>query len=145
MVEVEGHEPVAQGIEEWETLHLLKATEIYVYARLLHVHHLSDALLHLLHAPVLGTRVENILNRSIIVLLSQSEMAHAGIGVLHDVGNDGVGDVAVVFLGLRRVVELHGHFKQIVPYLRLLEQGVDDIVEQAAEAGVGTCRKHPSH
>ena len=63
MLGVEGYQPVGNVVEEGKALHLGKTAEEQVGAVLLHVLHAAERCLYLLDALLLGTGIDDVLQR----------------------------------------------------------------------------------
>ena len=118
---MEGHEPVAQLVEKWKAFHLRESTEINVSPSLLHLRHLPDRILHLLHRLVCGSWIENILQRIVFHLL-YTILSNTEIAMFHQVWHNIAPDFLGISISIHAVHHLHLQFKRLALYLIVTEQ-----------------------
>ena len=90
---------MGQCAEKGKALHAREAAEIDVGTLPFHIHHSSDAALHLLHSFVGGLRMQYVLH-GIVVFLADTEAVDAQIVVLDERGKHVALEHLMVFLGI---------------------------------------------
>ena len=102
-----------------------ETTEIDIRPGLLHLHHLLDALFHLLHPLFFGIGVEDIFERMVFLLRDDAIAGDGEILVLHQGRDDILLDLLVVLTGIDAIYQLFLQIQHILHHLRVLT-GIPD-------------------